>query len=315
MAGVAITPDGIAVAGIKRDAEQQPHLVHCEYYPLAGQAEFSQSLQRLLNNAAFNNMQVTTCLLPGEFTLQMMEAPDVAADELKDAVRWRIKDQLEFDLNEAVIDVFEIPGQKERGRRPMVYVVAARKQTVKQYIKDIENTGAELCCIDIPELLQRNIAARLAEDARGVAMLSLSADAGLLTLTHEGVLYLARELDVGYRAMQAPGSQGGGTDASGLQLEENLTPDQQRAFDTIILEVQRSLDYFESHFALPPIGHLVIAPLPEPVNGMLTYMGSNLGLPIKFLDMNDILEVGAPLDQQTQAQSFMAIGAALRSEA
>ncbi|MDR9435454.1 MAG: pilus assembly protein PilM [Thiohalophilus sp.] len=303
-----LSDQGIAVAAVRYQA-QQPVLVACEFMA-AGPAERAQVLTKVLGTDGLNGMRVSTVLNHGEFDLQMIEAPEVAEDELQAAVRWRIKDRLEFDINEAVLDVFTIPGQQERGRRPMVYVVAARQERVKQYIDELEGAGADLCCVDIPELAQRNLAVRLPEDARGVAMLSLGPDSGLLTLTREGAIYLARELDVGYRMLESATATADGD--SGLQLEADISPDQQRAFDTIVLEVQRSLDYFESHFGLPPIGHLALAPTPTPLPEMLEYMGSNLGVQIKPLELGELLEADALPDRRIQAETLLAIGAALR---
>ncbi|MFO8025163.1 pilus assembly protein PilM [Thiohalophilus sp.] len=303
-----LSDQGIAVAAVRHQA-QQPVLVACEFVavPLA---ERPRALARLLDAEDLNGMRVSTVLNHGEFDLQMIEAPEVAEDELQAAVRWRIKDRLEFDINEAVLDVFTIPGQQERGRRPMVYVVAAHQDRVKQYIDELEEAGADLCCVDIPELAQRNLAVRLPEDARGVAMLSLGPDSGLLTLTREGAIYLARELDVGYRMLESSTATADGD--SDLQLEADISPDQQRAFDTIVLEVQRSLDYFESHFGLPPIGHLALAPTPRPLPELLEYMSSNLGVQIKPLELGELVEAESLPDRNTRAETLLAIGAALR---
>lgn len=288
-----------------------PVLTHCAFASLTGEGDRAGALNQLLGAEALAGMRVSTVLNSGEFDLQMIEAPEVTTEELRAAVRWRIKDRLDFDLDEAVLDVFQIPGQQERGRRPMIYVVAARQSMVRRYIDELEGAGADLCCVDIPELAQRNLAVRLAEDARGVAMLSLGPDSGLLTLTREGVLYLARSLDVGYRSLQST-TPGSGSSPEGLQLEQGLSPDQQRAFETIILEVQRSLDYFESHFALPPVSQLVVAPTPLPLPDMLAYMGDNLGVPVKQIELGEVLEMEPSLDRAIQAESLLAIGAALR---
>ena len=298
------------MAVIQRQPNQLPHLISCDFTPLAGPAELSQTLHRMLT--PFENISVATSMQPGEFSLQMLEAPQVAAEELQAAVRWKIKEVLDFDVEDAVIDVFEIPGQKERGRAPMVYVVAAQQDKVHQYVEPLQRAEAALEYIDIPELVQRNIAALLPEDEKGVALLHFGADEGLITLNRNNTLYLARGLDVGYRALLPQQPLSSSADESGLTLEEGIPPAQQRAFDDVILEVQRSLDYYESHFALPSITHLVIAPIPGEVPGMLSYFAAGLGLQVRMLDMNALLEVDTPLSNELQAQCYSAIGAALR---
>lgn len=94
-----------------------------------------------------------------------------------------------------------------------------------------------------------------------------------------------------------------------------MSPDQQRTLDAIVLEVQRSLDYYESHFAKPSINSLVIAPLPFEIPGIINYLAGALGLQVRLLDLNAVLETQKPLSNEEQANSFFAIGAALREHA
>ena len=257
---------------------------------------------------------MVTTLLTNESSLVMLDKPAVADDELRQAVRWRVKDNLPFDINSAIIDVFEIPGQKERGRIPLVYVTAADKNFIKQRIQLFEEQGLELESIDIAELVMRNIASLLAEDQNGVALLKLDASQGLITLIQDSALYLARSLDVGYASLATTTSALEGGLEEGMSLE-GMSPDQQRALDAIVLEVQRSLDYYESHFAKPAITSLVIAPLPYEVPGMIQYLAGALGLQVRMLDLNAVLDSAKPISEEMQAKCFFAIGAALREPA
>lgn len=245
-------------------------------------------------------------------SLLLVEAPEVDPTELKAAVRWRIKDLIDFHVDDAVLDVFDIEGQ--RGRTKMMYVVVARITTVQSHIDLLEGAHVNLGVIDIAELAQRNIAALLPEDQSGVALLHLTPRGGLLTLTRQGSLFLARTLEFGTDQLIS---------ALPVPQENEFTLDDEddgppaglrRLMDSIVLEIQRSLDYFESHFGLPPISGLVIAPLAQPVPGLAGYLGGNLGLPVRMLDLNSTLDCAQPLSDETQARCLPAIGAALRVE-
>jgi MSHA biogenesis protein MshI len=155
----------------------------------------------------------------------------------------------------------------------------------------------ELDVIDIPELAMRNVSALLEEDIRGMAMLYFTDTSGVITLTHQSSLYLSRNLDVGMQQLAV--------EDEGQRLQ---------ALDRVVLEVQRSLDYFESHFNQGAISQLVIAPMTHDVPGMVSHFSANLGVAVRMLDMNDVLKCAEPIDMQTQARCFIAIGAALRIE-
>lgn len=249
-------------------------------------------------------------------TLLLVEAPEVDPSELKAAVRWRIKDLIDFHVDDAVLDVFDIEGQ--RGRTKMMYVVVARIATVQEHINLLEKAHVNLGVIDIAELAQRNIAALLPEDQSGVALLHLTPRGGLLTLTRQGNLFLARNMEFGtdHLAATLPGAASAQSDNEfTLDTEDDgVPPALRRLMDSIVLEIQRSLDYFESHFGLPPISGLVVAPLAQPVPGLAGYLGGNLGLPVRTLDLNTVLDCEQTLSDELQARCLPAIGAALRVE-
>lgn len=311
---VVLSNEGIADACVIRNAGQPPTLQSVHYSNIENKAETTSLLKQFVQNNNLENKSITTSLLIGESNLVMLEKPEVAKNELRQAVQWRIKDSLSFDIENAIIDVFEIPGQKERGRTPLVYVTAAEKTFLKQRIQMLEEQNLDVESIDIAELVMRNIAALLPEDQQGVALLKLEATKGLMTLTQNSSLYLARNIDVGHSALSIKPSILGedSQEADGLALEDGMSPDQQRSLDAIVLEVQRSLDYYESHFAKPAINSLVIAPLPFEVHGVVKYLASALGLQVRLLDLNAILDMPKPMSQEEQSNCFFAIGAALR---
>lgn len=317
MNAVVLSEEGIAHACVNRDPGQPPTLTSFDYSAISNQAEANATLKSLIQKNNLSGSLITTTLQAPDYNLEMLEKPQVAESELRQAVRWKIKDSLSFDVNNAIIDVFEIPGQKERSRTPLVYAVAAEKECVKQRITLFEEQCLEIESIDIAELVMRNIASLLPEDQQGVALLKLDGAKGLMTLTQDSSLYLTRSIDVGFSAISVANSVLGepANEADGLALEESISPDQTRTLDAIVLEVQRSLDYYESHFAKHAINSLVLAPLPYEIPGVINHLANSLGLQVRMLDLNAVLDMPTPMSQEMQSNCFFAIGAALRESA
>ena len=311
---LVLSEEGIAYAYVSHDVGQVPSLKSFHYTPISNKAEVSSELKKIIQDHNLEGQSIFTTLLASEYTLEMLEKPEVIEDELRQAVRWKIKDNLPFDVNDAIVDVFEIPDQKERGRTPLVYVAAAEKERVKQRIQILEEQDIEIESIDIAELAMRNIAALLPEDQQGVALLKIDATKGLMTLTQNSSLYLARNIDVDFSAISKANSILGETavEMDGLALEEGMSPDQLKTLDSIILEVQRSLDYYESHFAKHAINSLVLAPLPHEIPGVINHLAGALGLQVRMLDLNLMLDTASPMSQEMQANCFFAIGIALK---
>jgi len=314
---VVLSDEGIAYTYIIRDPGQPPTLKSFHYSAIGNKAETSTILKKIIQSNKLEGSSIFTTLLTSDYNLEMLEKPEVAENELRQAVRWKIKDSLSFDVNNAIVDVFEIPDQKERGRTPLVYVVAAEKKLVKQRIQILEEQDLEIESIDIAELAMRNIAALLPEDLHGVALLKLDGTKGLMTLTQDSSLYLTRNIDVGFASIADTNSMLGEptVESDGLALEEGISPDQQRTLDAVVLEVQRSLDYYESHFAKHAINSLVLAPLPYEIPGVINHLAAALGLQVRMLDLNMLLDTASPMSQEMQANCFFAIGAALKQSA
>lgn len=312
--GIGLHPKGISLAHVVLRPDARPDLLACEFSATTEEHSDEHALGALTRAFKGTRTRVVNFLEPGTTSLSLVEAPEVSPSELRAAVRWRIKDMLDFHIDDAVIDVFDIPGQGERGRARMMYVVAARAAAVQRRIDLLESCGLNLTAIDIPELAQRNVASLLPEDNGGVALLYLTDRQGLLTLSQRGVLYLARTLEVGVDQLrQASNSSdeaelGVGAETGGAPLAL------QRLLDSVVLEVQRSLDYCESHFSVPPIGHLIVAPLPEPMPSVMGHLSANLGVKVQSLDLNQLLNAREPLTDEQQWRCFLTLGAALRHE-
>lgn len=304
LTGISLNAGGIAIARVQREEGRRPQLDACRYLPLEPGADTAMVLEGLVTELGLEHGRSVIVMQPDSHSLLLIEAPDVQPAELRAAVRWRIKDLIDFHIDDAVIDVFEIPEQGAApGKARLMYAVAAKASTIHNQVETLEKTSLELDIIDIPELAIRNIAALLDEDVRGTAFLYFDKQGGVITLTRQGSLYLSRNIDIGLQQIVTAGSH-----------EGELHPQTQQALDRIVLEVQRSLDYYESHFSQPPINSLVLAPLEQEVPGVIPYLSANLGMAVSVLDLNTLFETNDIIDSVTQAQCLTAIGAALRLE-
>jgi hypothetical protein len=69
-----------------------------------------------------------TLMLPASsYQMLLVEAPPVSADELAEALQWKVKDLLNTAMEESVIDGFLLPDDAYRGRQKMAYTVVANR--------------------------------------------------------------------------------------------------------------------------------------------------------------------------------------------
>src|ERR1035437_4040692 len=187
---------GASVAYIKRSTLGFPVIEVLAFFPGDKSSE-TIALEKLAKEIHASRYQCINLLGSGEYQILSVEAPNVPPDELKTAIRWRLKDMLDFHVDDATIDVLDVPGDPGApGRNHSLYAVAARNQLISQRQTLFDEAKIPLSVIDIPEMAQRNIAALLEPEGRGLGMLSFDSDGGLLTVTFSGELYLSRRIDV-----------------------------------------------------------------------------------------------------------------------
>ncbi|RZI43058.1 agglutinin biogenesis protein MshI [Herbaspirillum sp. HC18] len=257
-------------------------------------------LETLAKELHLGKYQCTTLLDTGEYQLLSVDAPNVPPEELKTAIRWRLKDMLDFHIDDATVDVLDVPIDKNAPtRNHSMYAVAARNQFIEQRQTAFIDAKIPLSVIDIPEMAQRNMSALLEPEGRGLALLSFDTDGGLLTVTYAGELYLSRRIDI-------PLSQ----------LSQADEGQRTACYDRITLELQRSLDHFDRQYHFITLSKLVIAPL-EDAAGLQAYLASNLYVPVEALNLESIMDLSKVPELKAldmQRRYFMALGAGLRLE-
>ena len=295
---MSYVPEGLCLAHVQAAGDDKPRITVCGVTTDGGKPD--KLLEKAAKEMHLARYHCSSLLAPREYQMLVVEAPNVAAQELKTAMRWRIKDLLDFHIDDATIDVLDIPPDSNSAARAhSMYAVAARNSAIEQRVNQCHQANIPLEVIDIPEMAQRNIAARLEEAGRGLALISFSEDSGLLTVTFQGELYLARQLDIGWR-----------------QLAQGDAAAKQAQFDRITLELQRSLDNIERQFQFVSIARLWLAHLPD-MDGLRTYLAQNLSVVVSVLDLNDIFDfsrVPAAGALNNQARFFLTLGAALRRD-
>jgi MSHA biogenesis protein MshI len=301
-AGIAMSDRDVSVALVRKQAGHRPILV--KYVSDAAPDGYADaSVERVLHELELGRIPVSAVISAGDYQIVQVEAPEVPAQELRQATRWRLRDQFDFPIDSATLDVFDVPATTRRGRARMIFAVAAHGTAVENIGSAMSRAVGGFDVIDIPELCQRNIAALLPQDLKGVALLLLREQFAQLVLTRNGQLFVTRRFELGQR----PAGDARLGDAANRD-EAQIDP------SSLALELQRSLDYYESHFDQSAIGDLIIAPGGERAAALAGALTAETGLRVSALNLSDCLELAEGVSIPPDWLACMAIGAALRSD-
>ncbi|MBI3529790.1 MAG: agglutinin biogenesis protein MshI [Betaproteobacteria bacterium] len=298
LAAVNLYGNRAEVGQVRRNGSGRPVVNVCAQFPNVG--DEVETLQRLRREAHLDRFSCATLLPARQYQLQLIDAPNVPEAEMKSAVRWRLKDFLEYPVETATVDVVAIPAdQAAANRGRSVYAVSARNQDIEARMKMFAQAKIPLRVIEVAEMAQRNLATLFESDQRALAMLSFSEEGGLLTFSARGELYLSRRIEISLD-----------------QLVDVRTEVRDQLFERIALELQRSLDHFDRQFSNIPLARLLLAPLPEEL-GLSAYLAGNLSAPVEPVNLGDVLdfhEVPELREPTEQMMRWQTLGTALRVE-
>ena len=290
--GVEFTAEGVSFAYIQRPAAQEPRLLHCEFLACD---DISSAPDVLRNRLIKLGIQKLTCNLlmnTNQYQLLLGEAPKVPLEELAEALRWRVKDLIQFPIAEAAIDAFLLPEDSARVGNRMAYAVVTQRQHLVQLIAHAKKAHLSLESIDIAELAMRNLAQTCCDTKRGIALIKLGQGGGNLQIIRDGNLYLSRQFSLAYN---------GG-------LLDDLPA------EALVLELQRSLDYFERQMRQTPPSHVYICGENITADKLTAEIRNSLSVKIEVLDINRGLQIESKVQEHTLSLCLLALGAALRQD-
>lgn len=289
--GIETGPEGIALARVSRTPGEAPRLLDCQFRR-AAPADQPAALKTLVGELGLTGMRVNLLLHPATYQMLLLESPDVPAEELRDAMRWRVKDLIGEPLEQVVIDAFALPADAYRGRSRMAYCAVLEKARMQAWRALMTQTGLELASIDVTEMAFRNLGLLAGAEGMNIALLRLRSSEGLICVQHGADLYMARRIEHG---LEQAGQD----------------------FASATLEIQRSLDYFESQLGKGYINRLLLLPMKRDGAAVLAALGSGLAVKLQPLDLRELFagQPAAELDEEAQAYCVGAVGAALRQEA
>lgn len=304
LTGISLSPHGVAVAQTVRDTADHVQINTCAFSPAQSVEEQGKALQELVKTHQLAGRPCALALEPGSYTLLQVDKPPVEAAELRDALRWRVKELLDYPVEEAVIDAFAVPGQEQRGRAPSVYVVAARKAQLQPRIDMIEAADLKLEQIDIAELALRNLVSLTLPDEEPTGVLLLTPQRGLIAIMRGKTLFVARGLDQGLPDLiQDPSTEA--TD------ELSLASNKDERYGQVALEIQRTMDYYDSYFGQAPVRRVMIVPGLPALSELAITVGEHLGLKAALLDVTQGMGLAAGVEPQALNECTLAVGASL----
>jgi MSHA biogenesis protein MshI len=225
--GISLTVDTAYFCALKSSS----HVNSIELYHQAPAGRWQHALESWVSD---NNIGAAHCGV--SFATQLhysyqVEKPSVHPTEIHKALTWSVKEMAGSDAPELVFDYYDPPVQSSGADN--LNVVALPKSSLDDVISGVMTAGLKLKSITVEDLA---ICDLIESDEAVMTILQRAGEEIQLTIVRGGKLYFSRSLK--------------GFENLGAFSVEEL---QMGVMDSLTVQIQRSLDYYESQLRQAPI--------------------------------------------------------------
>ncbi|MCD6055350.1 MAG: biosis protein MshI [Gammaproteobacteria bacterium] len=296
--------EGIALAHCLYEKGGIPDLQFCEFYPYDQHTKGNEAawLARIIQSRELNGVACSWVLLPEDYKFLMLEAPDVPVGKTNTAVRWQLKEVIDFPLEDALIDTCLMPEFGHLNRQ-MLHTVVAQESRLAPHKKNLQAAGTTLTAIDITELALHNLSNLFSGGGDSIVVVWLSPDCSLLTVSYNKNLYFSRRFSIEITSL-----------SDEYCLKYCKGDEVPEAFGTLVLTIEQSLEYFESQMIQPMPRSVVMTPLSFRSTRLKGYLNEKLAQEVILADLNTVLKTQQELTLEVQAQCIPVLGGLLRMD-
>lgn len=293
--GLVFSPGRLAAAVVRLSGQGRPKLIAYESFTDdPSLAMVSQWLRKRGLSIATANL-----LLPGnDYQVLSFETPAVPAAERAEATRWRIKDMIDFPVENACVDCIVLPAPNGDAEGNHSWAVVAQRARVRDWMQRAKQARIDLKSIDIPEMALRNLLV-MEPTPNACALLRLSSTGGALIVAWRGELCSFRRFD----------------DLNIAHFQSADLIGRQALFERLALELQRTADAFERQFYGTAIERVWIEQSVPDVD-LVQQLAPHVSLRLHAFDLAERLEIDPLAHGRGEAKhrvSLLAVGAALRN--
>ncbi|MDN4501927.1 hypothetical protein QX776_05915 [Alteromonadaceae bacterium BrNp21-10] len=231
--GIEFTEHGLHVS-VFEVKSRQPLWVAQHFIELAN---WPKKLSQWVQDQSMQFSSCSIVLSRTQYNILLVERPKVDDQELQQALRWAAKDLISHP-EDVVMDFFDQPAQAVGANK--VALVTASKKVVNQVAEAFQQAQLNVHDISIEEMSLCNLL-----PMTDSAVIVLSQDAGhdvCLNIIKAGKLYFTRRL-------------------KGFELLSSLTLSELQSgmLESLAIEVQRSIDYYDSQLRQAPVTQVLLS--------------------------------------------------------
>ena len=290
----------------------------------------SSAISKLFTDCLIKTKSVATAVSGHSVIVKKISLPSMSDQELAETIEKEAAQHIPFDLADVSLD-YQILSEEAGSPNMDVLLVAVKKDKILNYTNVLSMAGRTPAIVDIDALALQNCYEYNYQPAPGqvVALLNLGASVMNINIVKGTTPLFPRDVSVGghqYTDSLQKELDLSFDDAESLKLgnkvgtvsEDAKAPILQQVTEIIVLEIQKTFDFFRASAAGEHIEKIYLAGGSAKVPGLMEALRQEFSMPVELL--NPFQRVvppadgpGAELVEQNPGQLAVAVGLALRS--
>ncbi|MBV9087702.1 MAG: type IV pilus assembly protein PilM [Acidobacteriaceae bacterium] len=288
----------------------------------------SNAISKLFTDSEMKTRAVATSVSGHSVIVKRISVPTMSDSELADHIQTEAVQHIPFDVADVNID-YQILSDDTSGPQMEVLLVAVKKDKILNYTNVLSLAGKAPAVVDIDAFALQNCYEYNYDPAPGstVALLNLGASVMNIDIVKGTTPLFTRDVSVGgnqYTDSLQKELDLTFDDAESLKLgnkvgtvsDEAKMPILQQVTEIIVLEIQKTFDFFRATAPGEHIEKIYLAGGSSKVPGLMEALRQEFSLPVEVLNPFQRIsasETMAAQVQQNPGQLAVAVGLALRS--
>jgi type IV pilus assembly protein PilM len=291
----------------------------------------ADAIRRLFDgNKAFKAKDVCASLSGNAVIVKKITLPVMTQAELDESIYWEAEQYIPFDVQDVNLD-YQIldPGTGPESRGSMeVLLVAAKKDKIGDYTGVIAQAGRNAVVVDVDAFALQNAYEMNygLEPGQVVVLLNAGASAINVNIMHGDQSVFTRDVSIGGNAYtealqkdldlpyEIAEQLKKGIPVDGATFEE-ARPVIRAITDNVLLEVQKTFDFFKATASSDHIDKIVVSGGASRVEGFYEMLAERFGTPVEEFDPFKTIAWDKKVDAdvgEAAATGAVAVGLALR---
>ena len=289
----------------------------------------ASSITKIFADHGIKSKQVATSVSGHSVIVKKISMASMPEDEIEAAVRNEAQQHIPFEMSDVNLD-YQVLSGDQGGSQMDVLLVAVKKDKILNYTNSLQLAGKQPVIVDIDAFALLNCYEfnYVPTSNSTVALLNLGASVMNINIVKGTTPLFTRDVSVGgnqYTDALQKELDLSFDDAESLKLghrvgtvsEDAKTPILQQVTELIVLEIQKTFDFFRASASGEHIERIYMAGGSSQIPGLIEELQREFSLPVEtlnpFLRIDPPADASADLLEQHAPQLSVAVGLALRS--